>query len=157
MLSDIKYNPEKKNAKRNAQLQAIARGNFIKWTLLTMSIKSLFNYLFLVQESKATLLVPTAPIDSTKFVAYVNERRKKRILFKGEYIVSHLSAKNDYFFQMVLRSIDQQKCKTEIASKMGDKNNYPDTVPYDYNRVVISMRGEDEDSHYINASYVQVI
>jgi hypothetical protein len=27
MLSDIKYNPEKKNAKRNAQLQAIARGN----------------------------------------------------------------------------------------------------------------------------------
>jgi hypothetical protein len=44
--------------------------------------------LFLVQESKATLLVPTAPIDSTKFVAYVNERRKKPILFKGEYIVS---------------------------------------------------------------------
>jgi protein tyrosine phosphatase len=58
---------------------------------------------------------------------------------------------------MVLRSIDAQKCKTEVATKMGDKNNYPDTLPYDYNRVVLSTRGEEEDSHYINASYVQVI
>lgn len=30
---------------------------------------------------------PTAPIDVSKFVAYVTERRKKRILFKGEYLV----------------------------------------------------------------------
>lgn len=32
--------------------------------------------------------VPSAPIDANKFVAYVTERRKKRILFKGEYLVS---------------------------------------------------------------------
>lgn len=42
----------------------------------------------LVQEEKAMMLAPTAPIDATKFVAYVQERRKKRILFKGEYLVS---------------------------------------------------------------------
>jgi protein tyrosine phosphatase len=96
----------------------------------------------LVQEEKAMLCVPTAPIDATKFVAYVNERRKKRILFKGEYL-------------MVLRSVDQQKCTTEIGSKMGDKNQYSDTIPYDYNRVVLSQRDDDEESTYINASWVQ--
>lgn len=58
---------------------------------------------------------------------------------------------------MVVRSVDQQKCTTEIASKMGDKNNYSDTLPYDYNRVILSTRGDDMDSHYINASYVQVL
>ncbi|KAI6242835.1 Tyrosine-protein phosphatase [Aphelenchoides fujianensis] len=56
---------------------------------------------------------------------------------------------------MVLRSIDQQRCTTEIASKMGDRNSYPSTLPYDYNRVVLSPKGEDPDSTYINASYVQ--
>lgn len=39
---------------------------------------------------------------------------------------------------------------------MGDKNQYNDVLPYDYNRVMLSIRGTDEDSHYINASYVQV-
>lgn len=57
---------------------------------------------------------------------------------------------------MVLRSVDQQKCTTEIGSKMGERNQYSDTLPYDYNRVVLSLRGGDPDSHYINASYVQV-
>lgn len=35
------------------------------------------------------LAVPSAPIDANKFVAYVQERRKKRILFKGEFLVSN--------------------------------------------------------------------
>lgn len=42
-----------------------------------------------VQEEKAMQSVPSSPIDATKFVAYVTERRKKRILFKGEYLVSY--------------------------------------------------------------------
>lgn len=33
-------------------------------------------------------MAPTRSIDATKFVAYVQERRKKRILFKGEYLVN---------------------------------------------------------------------
>lgn len=41
-----------------------------------------------MQEEKAMQAAPSAPIDASKFVAYVTERRKKRILFKGEYIVS---------------------------------------------------------------------
>lgn len=32
-------------------------------------------------------LAPMAAIDANKFVAYVQERRKKRILYKGEYLV----------------------------------------------------------------------
>ncbi|PIO57457.1 hypothetical protein TELCIR_21133, partial [Teladorsagia circumcincta] len=67
------------------------------------------------QEEKAMQAVPTAPIDANKFVAYVTERRKKRILFKGEYL---------------------------------------DTLPYDYNRVILPRLPCDENSHYINASYV---
>ncbi len=48
-----------------------------------------YNFIiFSVQEEKAMQAVPTAPIDATKFVAYVQERRKKRILMKGEYLVS---------------------------------------------------------------------
>jgi protein tyrosine phosphatase len=57
---------------------------------------------------------------------------------------------------MVLRSVDQQKCSTEVGSKMGDKNQYSDILPYDYNRVVLSMRNEDPETQYINASFVQV-
>ncbi|KAE9548515.1 hypothetical protein FO519_008271 [Halicephalobus sp. NKZ332] len=97
--------------------------------------------LLLVQEEKAMQAAPTAPIDATKFVAYVTERRKKRILFKGEYL-------------MVLRSIDPIKCQCNVASSMADKNQYPDTLPYDHARVILSKKGNDENSHYINASYV---
>lgn len=48
------------------------------------------------------LAAPTSPIDASKFVAYVSERRKKRILFKGEFLI-------------IQRSIDLQKCTTEIG------------------------------------------
>lgn len=86
---------------------------------------------------------PVAPIDATKFVAYVTERRKKRILFKGEYL-------------MVLRSIDPIKCQCNVGSSMAERNQYSDTLPYDHARVILSMKGNDENSHYINASYVSV-
>lgn len=125
------------------------------------------------------LAAPTSPIDASKFVAYVSERRKKRILFKGEFLI-------------IQRSIDLQKCTTEIGMlfpseshvlllkmlnlfveiphfcncmlrilyisflgiRMGNKNQYPDTLPFDHNRVVLQLRPEIEDSHYINASYI---
>ncbi|CAP22018.2 Protein CBG00613 [Caenorhabditis briggsae] len=94
-----------------------------------------------VQEEKAMQAVPTAPIDASKFVAYVQERRKKRILFKGEYL-------------MVNRSIDNNKCRCDVGSTMTDRNPYPDTLPYDHNRVILPRIDNDENSHYINASYV---
>ncbi|KAK0393389.1 hypothetical protein QR680_000187 [Steinernema hermaphroditum] len=95
----------------------------------------------LVQEEKAMQAAPSQPIDAAKFVAYVTERRKKRILFKGEYL-------------MIQRSIDMQKCRSDVASTMDDRNAYPDTLPYDYNRVILHTMPGDENSHYINASYV---
>uniref|UniRef100_A0AC35U5K7 Receptor-type tyrosine-protein phosphatase kappa n=1 Tax=Rhabditophanes sp. KR3021 TaxID=114890 RepID=A0AC35U5K7_9BILA len=95
-----------------------------------------------VQEEKAMHLAPTEPIEESKFVAYVTERRKKNILFKGEYL-------------MVKRSLKADKCKTEVASTMpSDRNPYPDVLPYDYNRVVLKTLPHDENSHYCNASYI---
>uniref|UniRef100_A0A915BWH4 Uncharacterized protein n=1 Tax=Parascaris univalens TaxID=6257 RepID=A0A915BWH4_PARUN len=94
-----------------------------------------------VQEEKAMQAAPSAPIDASKFVAYVTERRKKRILFKGEYL-------------MILRSIDATKCHSDIAQTMGERNQYPDTLPYDYNRVILRRLPNNENSQYINASYV---
>ncbi|KAI3421881.1 hypothetical protein GPALN_012424 [Globodera pallida] len=100
-----------------------------------------WEFYFTFQEEKAMLQAPTAPIDASKFVAYVQERRKKRILFKGEFL-------------MIQRSVDPQRCTTEVGVRMGERNQYPDTLPYDHNRVVLELRPGVDDSHYINASYV---
>uniref|UniRef100_A0AC35G4R9 Tyrosine-protein phosphatase domain-containing protein n=1 Tax=Panagrolaimus sp. PS1159 TaxID=55785 RepID=A0AC35G4R9_9BILA len=118
MLSDIRYKPPV--SQRKEQQKLIQQR---------------------IQEEKAMQSAPTAPIDATKFVAYVTERRKKRILFKGEYL-------------MILRSVDPLKCQWNVASSQGDKNQYADTLPYDHSRVVLSKKPTDENSHYINASYV---
>jgi hypothetical protein len=40
-----------------------------------------------VQEEKAMSAAPSMPIDVARFVTYVQERRKKRILYKGEFLV----------------------------------------------------------------------
>ncbi|CAR64684.1 Receptor-type tyrosine-protein phosphatase kappa [Caenorhabditis elegans] len=103
--------------------------------------KSISEFVIGLQEEKAMQAVPTSPVDASKFVAYVQERRKKRILFKGEYL-------------MVNRSIDNNKCRCDVGSTMMDRNPYPDTLPYDYNRVILPRIDGDENSHYINASYV---
>uniref|UniRef100_A0A0K0D1F9 Tyrosine-protein phosphatase domain-containing protein n=1 Tax=Angiostrongylus cantonensis TaxID=6313 RepID=A0A0K0D1F9_ANGCA len=110
-------------------------------TWKALSASNLARQYVLVQEEKAMQAVPTAPIDASKFVAYVTERRKKRILFKGEYL-------------MINRSIDMNKCRCEVGSTMRERNPYADTLPYDYNRVILPRLMCDENSHYINASYV---
>ncbi|CAB3411502.1 unnamed protein product [Caenorhabditis bovis] len=122
--------PKKGRRRRKVQKtwQAMSPANFAK-------------QLHIVQEEKAMQAVPTAPIDASKFVAYVQERRKKRILFKGEYL-------------MINRSIDNNKCRCDVGSTMMDRNPYPDTLPYDHNRVILPRIDDDENSHYINASYV---
>lgn len=40
--------------------------------------------------------------------------------------------------------------------EVADKNQYPEILPFDYNRVVLSRSPTDPYSHYINASYVNV-
>ncbi|WKX97622.1 hypothetical protein Q1695_013355 [Nippostrongylus brasiliensis] len=110
-------------------------------TWKALSASNLARQYVLVQEEKAMQAVPTAPIDASKFVAYVTERRKKRILFKGEYL-------------MINRSIDTNKCRSDVGSTLSERNPYPDTLPYDYNRVILPRLPCDENSHYINASYV---
>lgn len=110
-------------------------------TWKALSASNLARQYVLVQEEKAMQAVPSAPIDANKFVAYVTERRKKRILFKGEYL-------------MINRSIDTTKCRSDVGSTLPERNPYPDTLPYDYNRVILPRLPCDENSHYINASYV---
>lgn len=53
-------------------------------------MRSYLAFCFAVQEEKAMAAVPQYPIEASKFVAYVLERKKKRILFKGELMVSVL-------------------------------------------------------------------
>ncbi|KAK6735141.1 hypothetical protein RB195_018372 [Necator americanus] len=110
-------------------------------TWKALSAANIARQYVIVQEEKAMQAVPTAPIDASKFVAYVTERRKKRILFKGEYL-------------MINRSINTSKCRSDVGSTLSDRNPYPDTLPYDYNRVILPRLPCDENSHYVNASYV---
>ncbi|GMT15986.1 hypothetical protein PFISCL1PPCAC_7283, partial [Pristionchus fissidentatus] len=115
----------------------------VKSTWAAMQPSNIHRAILNVQEEKAMQAVPAAPIDASKFVAYVTERRKKRILFKGEYL-------------MIQRSIDPNRSKTDIGASMGDRNPYPDTMPYDNNRVILTSKTSDSEdrSTYINASYV---
>ncbi|EPB78597.1 Protein-tyrosine phosphatase [Ancylostoma ceylanicum] len=55
---------------------------------------------------------------------------------------------------MINRSIDTSKCRSDVGSTLSDRNPYPDTLPYDYNRVILPRLPCDENSHYVNASYV---
>ncbi|VDK27195.1 unnamed protein product [Anisakis simplex] len=55
---------------------------------------------------------------------------------------------------MIQRSVDVTKCHSDVAQTMGERNQYPDTLPYDYNRVILRRLPADENSHYVNASYV---
>lgn len=57
---------------------------------------------------------------------------------------------------MILRSVDLAKCQCNIGQAMGSRNQFPDTLPYDYNRVALRRIPGDEKSHYANASYVNV-
>ncbi|PIO76524.1 Protein-tyrosine phosphatase [Teladorsagia circumcincta] len=56
--------------------------------------------------------------------------------------------------RMINRSIDTAKCRCDVGSTLTERNPYPDTLPYDYNRVILPRLPCDENSHYINASYV---
>lgn len=131
------------NAPKSIRVSAVKkrkrRKALVKWQ--NYSPHHLNEQIRYVQEEKAMQAAPSAPIDASKFVAYVTERRKKRILFKGEYI-------------MILRSVNPTKCRCDIGQAMENRNQFPDTLPYDYNRVILRMLPGDKNSHYANASYV---
>lgn len=58
--------------------------------------------------------------------------------------------------QMILRSVNPAKCRSEIGRAMEKRNQFPDVLPYDYNRVILRKLPGDKNSHYANASYVNV-
>lgn len=57
---------------------------------------------------------------------------------------------------MILRSVDPAKCRCDVGLSMESRNQFPDTLPYDYNRVILRTIPDDKNSHYANASYVNV-
>lgn len=57
---------------------------------------------------------------------------------------------------MILRSVDPVKCRCDVGLTMESRNQFPDTLPYDYNRVILRKLPGDKNSHYANASYVNV-
>ncbi|KRY57694.1 Receptor-type tyrosine-protein phosphatase mu [Trichinella britovi] len=95
--------------------------------------------IFTLQEEKAMGAVPQCPIETSKFLAFVQERKRKRLLFKGEL--------------MMLKQIVENH-KSEYGYLNLKKNNYPDVLPFDYNRVILKPIPNEPNSHYINASYV---
>ncbi|KAL1230009.1 Receptor-type tyrosine-protein phosphatase kappa [Trichinella pseudospiralis] len=103
------------------------------------SASATLDYWTKVQEEKAMGAVPQCPIETSKFLAFVQERKRKRLLFKGEL--------------MMLKQIVENH-KSEYGYLNLKKNNYPDVLPFDYNRVILKPIPNEPNSHYINASYV---
>lgn len=57
---------------------------------------------------------------------------------------------------MIKKSMENHKIDFASKKEIESRNNYTDVLPYDYNRVVLSICDNDIHSHYINASYVDV-
>ena len=57
--------------------------------------------MFAVQEEQAMSQVPQYPIECNRLAQYVQERKKKRMLFKGEYLVRDMM----YILQDVLYAV----------------------------------------------------
>lgn len=97
---------------------------------------------------KAYHLLPKRPMNLTAFTKHMMLIRKYEVMLKME-------------FQAASRNEIYTKHCTRHANKPNNelKNTYPKkSVPYDFNRVVLSQEPEgEEDSDYINASYVDSI
>jgi hypothetical protein len=102
---------------------------------------------------------PSMPIDVAKYVAYVTERRKKRILYKGEFLVGWtLSVFGPWMLvlQMIKKHSDSHQTEAGSSREVADKNQYPEIIPFDHNRVVLVEIPSSPHSSYINASYIDV-
>lgn len=58
--------------------------------------------------------------------------------------------------QMIKRSQEDHAMEFATKKENRDKNCYPEVLPYDYNRVILKTLPHIPNSHYINASYVDV-
>ncbi|KAH9415711.1 hypothetical protein DERP_000201 [Dermatophagoides pteronyssinus] len=111
---------------------------------------SIFNSRFIPIEpnpDNAYQFLPKQPMDFDTFEKHMNEIRKYECLIKIEF---EASSRNEIYTKHGTRHA--HKSKNEL------KNTYPNRVPYDFNRVVLSKDPlDEEDSDYINASYVDSI
>lgn len=57
---------------------------------------------------------------------------------------------------MVKKSQENHRMEYALHKENSSKNYYPETLPYDYNRVILKPVPNIPHSHYINASYVDV-
>uniref|UniRef100_A0A915L2Q7 Tyrosine-protein phosphatase domain-containing protein n=1 Tax=Romanomermis culicivorax TaxID=13658 RepID=A0A915L2Q7_ROMCU len=103
--------------------------------------------IFTVQQEKAMACVPAFPIETSRFPVYVQERRKKPVLYKGELLILIQNS-------MIKKSAENHRMDYSKMKEFEIKNHYPEVLPFDYNRVLLSIQDNDPFSHYINASYV---
>lgn len=57
---------------------------------------------------------------------------------------------------MIKKASENHKMEYATAKEVELRNNYPDVLPFDYNRVILSTLPSEPHSHYVNASYVDV-
>ncbi|UXI21540.1 monocarboxylate transporter 12-like [Sarcoptes scabiei] len=91
--------------------------------------------------------LPKRPMDFEAFERHINEIRKYECLLKVEF---EAASRNEIYTKHGTRHAN--KPKNEL------KNTYAKKCPYDFNRVVLSKDPlDEEESDYINASYVDSI
>lgn len=97
---------------------------------------------------KASRLLPKRPMDYNAFAKHMVLIRKYEVMLKMEF---QSASRNEVYTKHVTRHANKPNNE--------EKNTYGKRcVPYDFNRVVLSREKEDEeDSDYINASYVDSI
>ena len=86
---------------------------------------------------------PAGPVEAGRVLAYVAERKKKKILLRGEFL-------------LIRKSVDDAPRDVGQSKENSDKNQYQEIIPYDRNRVILNLLPGDAHSDYINASYLDV-
>lgn len=80
------------------------------------------------------------PIEKHNYVKCCDQRRKFPVLYKLE-------------FQIAVK-VEQHSCRHGTKKANLEKNQNQKCIPYDYNRVVLETIGGENDTDYVNASYV---
>lgn len=92
------------------------------------------------QSSSFSKTIPSVPIDCKYFLKLCDLRRKYPVLYRLEF--------------QTAAKVEIHPCRHACRKNNQSKNQNPQCIPYDYNRVVLQKVDGVADSDYINASYV---
>ncbi|XP_018329323.1 receptor-type tyrosine-protein phosphatase alpha-like [Agrilus planipennis] len=127
----------KKKRTLTAATSLVSIPNTIKLSMLNSGLLSTEN-----ENGSMLASINEKAIPIKEFPKFVDQRRKFPVLFKLE-------------FQVAIK-VEQHSCRHASKKANLKKNQNQRCIPYDYNRVVLEKVGDENDSDYINASYVDV-